>query len=89
MIFRNCPGGTPDLSPAIHRWEEGASHPRPGGMLECSSKQELQPSRWRLLKKSEIKAFAYKIMGMEFFDRSILSIEIVKTDFSAISERAL
>jgi hypothetical protein len=26
----------------------------------------------RLLKKSEIKDFAYKIMGMEFFDRSIL-----------------
>jgi hypothetical protein len=26
----------------------------------------------RLLKKSEIKDFTYKIMGMEFFDRSIL-----------------
>jgi hypothetical protein len=52
-------------------------------LRKCSFQEKDFPKlfRRRLLKKSEIKAFAYKIMRMEFFDRSILSIEIAKTDF--------
>ena len=34
-IFRNCPGGTPDSSPAIYRWERSERPLRPGGTLEC------------------------------------------------------
>ena len=45
MSLRFCPGGTVDISPAIHCRERATNSPRPSGTLESDSINR-HASRW-------------------------------------------
>jgi hypothetical protein len=44
-IFRNCPGGTPASSPAIHGREQTKQTPRPSA-TPAAQASKVQASRW-------------------------------------------